>query len=298
MRYILVGLCLFLCVCANGQSYKVNSNGGLNLREHSGTESKTLSTLTNGTKVVVVDKSNDKWWKVEEDGKTGYVSSAFLISYNSKKSDSSRSTSEKAHHSGNKTTSTSSSGSTGSYSNTNVSGSWAAGVRLGDPLGITVKKYLQRERAFEINFGRTTYWGYNYKEAFFDNSKYKDYEYHGYAPNGAIAVQFHYLYHNNIRNAEGLQWYIGFGPQLKVRTYSFQYSHRVYYGSGPNDYKYVTSWEKVSDLDLGLDGVAGMEYKFPNSVFSMFGEFNLFIELVDKPLHFGGQGGVGFRFHF
>jgi hypothetical protein len=56
--------------------------------------------------------------------------------------------------------------------------------------------------------------------------------------------------------------------------------------------------DTASDIDLGLDGVVGLEYKFKNAPFSVFGEANLFMEIVDRPLYFKGQGGLGLRINF
>ncbi len=158
---------LWICttVAIAQSSYKVNSNGGLNLRENPGKDSKTITSLPDGTKVTVLDKSNEKWWKVKVDGKTGYVSSDFLNEDNAKASNQtsqqeSKNTS-KSNNQGNNQKS--------NYSGTsgNTPGSWAAGIRLGDPTGLTVKKYLHKNTAFDINFGRTSHWGNNYKNHFY-----------------------------------------------------------------------------------------------------------------------------------
>jgi hypothetical protein len=291
MRIILMFI-LWICttVAIAQSSYKVNSNGGLNLRENPGKDSKTITSLPDGTKVTVLDKSNEKWWKVKVDGKTGYVSSDFLNEDNAKASNQtsqqeSKNTS-KSNNQGNNQKS--------NYSGTsgNTPGSWAAGIRLGDPTGLTVKKYLHKNRAFDINFGRTSHWGNNYKNHFYNYDKFKNYDYQGYNRGSALSFQFHYLYNKNISGAEGLQWYLGFGPQLRYRSYT--YSYRYKYGPGAGDWAF--GQEKVSDL--GLDGVVGLEYKFNNTPLSIYGEFGLFMEVFDQPFLFRGQGGLGIRFHF
>ncbi len=77
-RYTIFFTYLLFSIAANAQSYKVNSNGGLNLRESPEKTGKTITSLPYGAKVTVIDKSNDNWWKVKVDGKTGYLSSDFL----------------------------------------------------------------------------------------------------------------------------------------------------------------------------------------------------------------------------
>jgi hypothetical protein len=301
---------LFIAISCQviAQSYKVNSSGGLNLRESSGKESNIISTLPHGAQVTVVDSSNDKWWKVNYDGKTGYVSSEFLRPDNSKNTEntrnnsSSNSTINNQQKSNSSNSSSSSSRSSGSGNNSKSANSaaynWGLGFRLGDPFGITLKKYLARNRAFEINVGSTSHWGYNYRDRFYHYKKYRDYDYNGYHNRGAVAIQFHYLYHKNISGAEGLQWYLGFGPQLRIKRYDFHYRFKSFYGSGPNDYIWLYSQDTASDLDLGMDGIIGLEYKFKGAPFSVFGEANLFMEIVDRPLFFRGQGGLGARFNF
>lgn len=308
-RLITLILILTISGLAIAQSYKVHSGGGLNLRESSGKDGKIISTLPNGTQVTVVDKSDEKWWKVKYDGKTGYVSSEFLRADNSKNSSSSnnnnginKTNSADQQRSGQSKTSSNSQPSSKSGNSSNAGKStpynWGLGFRLGDPFGITLKKYLARNRAFEINVGSTSYWGYDYRDRFYHHNKYKDYDYRGYHNRGAVSIQFHYLYHKNISGAEGLQWYLGFGPQVRIKRYDFQYRFKSFYGPGPNDYNWLQARDTANDLDLGLDGIIGLEYKFKGAPFSVFGEANLFMEVFDKPLFFKGQGGLGARFNF
>ncbi|CAN5229627.1 hypothetical protein BH23BAC1_BH23BAC1_28950 [soil metagenome] len=303
MKYL---LCLLIIITFSGgimaQSYKVQSTGGLNLRESSGKDGKIISTLPPGAQVTVIDKSNDKWWKVKFEGKTGYVSSEFLRADHNKSSGSNNQSSSNDQQKTEQPTTSSSRPVSGSGNSTKETSSksynWGLGFRLGDPFGITLKRYLARNRAFEINVGSTSHWGYNYRNRFYHYNKYKDYDYRGYNNRGAVSIQFHYLYHKNIKGAEGLQWYLGFGPQVRIKRHDFQYRFRSYYGPGPNDYNWLQGRDTASDLDVGLDGIIGLEYKFKGAPFSVFGETNLFMEILDRPFYFRGQGGLGARFNF
>ncbi len=183
---------------------------------------------------------------------------------------------------------------------------WGVGLRLGDPTGITVKKYFNKS-ALELNVGRThLIYGRGYYDRHFDywydrkSFGYADYDYINYygRPN-PIGIQLHYLMHRNLgqvigENIEGLDWYFGFGGQFRTQTYNFAYRYKV---EGNPDWIYVDN-ERVTDIDLGVDGVLGLEYTLPKAPFSIFLETNLFVEVIDNPFAFWGQGGAGVRYNF
>lgn len=168
---------------------------------------------------------------------------------------------------------------------------WGLGLRLGDPSGVTAKKYLGNQKAFEFNIGRSSYWGYDYRDRFFNDDKFNNFDYVGYKRNGSVSIQAHLLFQKDIPGAKNLQWYWGFGPQIRFNTFSYTYRY-----DGGNNWIYVT--EKVTDVDLGADVVLGLEYHIPNAPLSVFADLNLLIEIVDDPLAVFGQGGVGIRYNF
>ena len=174
------------------------------------------------------------------------------------------------------------------------------GVRLGDPSGLTVKKYWSGH-AFEVSLGRTHFFGrdayYNghydhwYKDQRFDHSAH---EFLGYRANHALALQAHYLVQKPVKNAAGLDWYYGFGGQL--RSYRYWYSYRYKPSQGPE--WVVVDEQSVTELDLGVDGVLGLEYNFADAPVSLFIDGTLYMELFDNPFAFQGQFGLGARFRF
>jgi len=189
--------------------------------------------------------------------------------------------------------------SVSSRSNTssNTLTNWGIGIRLGDPMGLSFKKYLPKGRALEFNLGRSAYWGYDYRDRFYNRDKYKDYDYLDYDHSNAISLQAHYLFHKRFPNVNQLQWYWGLGPQLRFKTYEYYYRFREYFGPDSDDYIWVHSRDKVTDLDFGADAVIGLEYRIPNSQLSLFGDVNILMEIFDDPFRFYGQGGVGIRFN-
>ncbi|MHB1279508.1 MAG: hypothetical protein ACYC1Q_14060 [Bacteroidia bacterium] len=182
---------------------------------------------------------------------------------------------------------------------------WGVGVRLGDPSGISIKKYTGKN-ALELSIGRTYVWGYRnwYNDRFHDwyidqHYPYKDFQYIGYRSSGPLGVQLHYLFNNPIKNVgkedlSGLQWYYGIGAQFRFQTYDFDYRYKL---DGDPDWHYAKG-ERVTNIDLGVDGVLGLEYRFKTAPFSVFADVTLFMEVIDDPFLFWSQGGLGVRYNF
>ncbi len=188
--------------------------------------------------------------------------------------------------------------------------SWGIGLRLGDPSGLTIKKYFGGNKAIEFNVGRTNVWGSTsryderfanyYYDKYYDinNDYYRDWKgkdwkyYRGYFGSNyafrAYSFQFHYLIHNDIKALSGLRWYFGFGPQIKLLHYSFSY----FDGFGrPISDSYVSA-------NVGVDGVIGAEYTFAKVPLSVFVDAGLYMEIVREPFYIQGLIGTGVRFNF
>jgi len=186
---------------------------------------------------------------------------------------------------------------------------WGIGVRMGDPSGISIKKYLNGRnkhtsgKALEISFGRTHLLrGSSYYNKQFDwwnsnTGKYNEIDLLFYSANTPLGIQIHYLLQQNIsnigtENVRGLDWYYGFGGQLNTQTLFFTYRYKIDGNWVPvND-------EKVTDISLGADGVIGLEYTFDDAPVSVFADLTLFMELVDNPFVFLFQSGLGVRYNF
>jgi len=181
-----------------------------------------------------------------------------------------------------------------------TSAQWGVGFRLGDPSGISVKKYWSGH-AFEVSLGRTylfrnnryynDYYNDWYTDQRFDHSAH---EYIAYRASPALGLQLHYLIQKEVKNAANLDWYYGFGAQFCSLQFYYDYRYRT----GPGSDWVVVRDERVTELDLGLDGVIGLEYNFSNAPVSIFTDATLFMELIDNPFVFAGQFGLGVRFRF
>lgn len=169
------------------------------------------------------------------------------------------------------------------------------GLRIGNPLGITYKRYLERNRAIEFGIGTAARgWNKNYyTNAFKDVSRYDKYDYKSHETSGTFFLQGRYLFQYDIQ-IEGmvgsLDWYWGVGALLKFATVNYTYQNK----SAP--FNVVT--DHRTDLDFGPEGIAGMEYTFDDVPLSIFGEVSLMLEFVDRPLTFRTFGAAGVRLNF
>lgn len=181
----------------------------------------------------------------------------------------------------------------------------ALGFKLGDPGGLSYKKYMG-DNALEINVGRThifsrSNWYYNRFDKWYRGQKhgYEDWRFVNYRASFPIGLQVHYLFRKGIdkvadEKTPGLEWYFGFGGQARFQSYRYTYQYKV---AGDPRW-YTEEGARVVDLDIGADAVIGLEYKFKNAPLSVFGDINLFMEILDNPFLFYFQGGLGARYHF
>jgi hypothetical protein len=181
----------------------------------------------------------------------------------------------------------------------------AIGLRLGDPTGITVKKYLENNRAIELIVGRSLiYPGRGYFSRSFRNwgginPNHVNVRFIDYQTTFPIALQANYLFHNDINrigelDTKGLTWYYGFGAQFRLNAYRFTYMYQEASG-GPI---LTRTSGVVTNFDIGVNGIAGLEYRIPNSQFSVFLDITLFMEVLDDPFRLWLQNGIGARYHF
>ncbi|MDO1447988.1 SH3 domain-containing protein [Rhodocytophaga aerolata] len=293
-------------------AYKVKSSGGANLRQGPATGKEVITTIPAGAKLKVVEKNNDGWYKVEYNGKTGYVSSSLVeednnqsnpsstSANNSRSNDSAQksnsnasqrpSNSSSQNKNSNKSSAAKSSGSSNAYK-------WGIGLRLGEPLGVSVKKYNSNNTAWEVNLGRASRWGHHYNgDDFYKHDKYDNrdmYKYYGYYPGFTTALQVRYLWSKPISGADGLSFYYGGGIQTRFTPVRYRY---MYYYNNDRDWEYRE--DRVTDIDLGLDGVLGLEYMMKDIPLSFFLDVNLFVEIIDAPFVIYPQGGAGIRYNF
>jgi hypothetical protein len=181
--------------------------------------------------------------------------------------------------------------------------SWGLGLRLGDPTGITAKKYFGGNKALEFSVGRTNTWGRDY---YYDDW-YSEWYYEkypnwrnwkgwrgwdgwrdGFVSSSSVAFQGHYLVHKDIPSLSGLRWYVGGGIQARFLTIKYRYY----------DDFFRETRDTHTFINLGLDGVGGLEYTFSDVPISVFLDINIYLEMVNRPFLLLGQGGIGGRYNF
>jgi hypothetical protein len=170
---------------------------------------------------------------------------------------------------------------------------WGIGIRAGDPTALTVKRFMG-DRAWEFNIGRTHVWNFDAMREF--ESDFKDYRYLDSRFRSAVSLQARYLVFKpiTIEGRDKLSWYAGVGGQ--IRSVSVDYRYRYWVGPDGNDWR--ERWESVNDVDLGADLIGGLDFTFHDIPLSIFGDINLFVELLDSPLFLRLQGGFGVRYNF
>jgi hypothetical protein len=168
------------------------------------------------------------------------------------------------------------------------------GLRIGNPLGLTYKRYLHNDRAFELIFG-TAPGGWNknyYKNSFKDFDKYDTDVYRSHDVESTVYFQGRYLFDYNIP-VEGmvgkLDWYWGAGALLKFAKVNYSYQ--------PGDATTIL-YDTKTDIDFGPEGIAGMEYTFDDIPLTLFGEVSVLLEFADRPLTFRAFAAAGARFNF
>lgn len=272
----------------------VNANNGINLREGAGTNYIVIKSIPGGAQLKVVS-SDGEWAKVEHEGETGYVSNQFLSENKPRNnhSYSGNSGSSNKNNSAAKKSKSSSSSSATAFNRT-----WGIGLRMGDPAGLSIKKY-DGNTAWELNIGHTYYWGrYGYNDAFYKYGPYQDYrnvDIKSSQLGRAVGIQLRHLWQKdlNIDGLPGLQWYYGLGGQLKSIAVHYRFKYEDASGR-----KYDNVYDTAHFINLGLDGIIGLEYTFSEVPLSLFTDINLFLEIFRNPFFVHSQGGLGIRYNF
>ena len=175
------------------------------------------------------------------------------------------------------------------------------GLRIGNPLGLTYKRYLPNNRAFEIIFGTVPDKWHNgyYKNSFSDLDKYDSYSYHSHDVEGTFYFQGRYLFQYDItakRMLGKLDWYWGAGALFKFARVKYIYFYPWELGPGGSTALLEDSLQP--NIDSGPEVITGIEYTFDQTPLTFFGEVSGFLEFADRPLTFWAFAAAGARFNF
>jgi len=95
-----------------------------------------------------------------------------------------------------------------------------------------------------------------------------------------------YEKHGVAFQARGLKWFYGLGGHLGSYRSDYYYRGRHY------DYRQVTT------VAVGVDGILGLEYKFPEIPFTLTLDFKPFAEAVPGGIYGSGDSGLTVRYAF
>jgi len=170
----------------------------------------------------------------------------------------------------------------------------AIGLRIGDPSGITYKRYLSNSsHAFELGIGSAQpNWNKSYYQNSFDEyDKFDNDIYQNHSIESTLYLQGRYLkqYPFPIEGVEGdFEWYWGIGALLKVAKVNYRY----------RDINNNTYRDVVTDVDFGPEVPLGMEYTFEDVPLTIFSEVSMVFELTDRPGTLLLKGAIGIRYNF
>ena len=167
------------------------------------------------------------------------------------------------------------------------------GIRLGEPMGVTYKKYFGRSKAIEFGLGSAgPGWNYSYyRNSFESRNQYDDYRYRSHSVQSIVYLQGRYLLHYDIY-IQGLEgkwdWCWGVGGMLKLAKVRYRFA---------DDAPPFNETDTYTDVDFGPEGIIGMEYTFKDVPLTVFGEVSLLLEIVDR-VTLRPFGGAGVRYNF
>jgi hypothetical protein len=178
------------------------------------------------------------------------------------------------------------------------------GIRAGNFNALSIKKYSGKH-ALEFNIGRIhmysgkSFYNNRFNSWYIDQQfEYDDYQYTNYRGTVPLGIGLNYLIRKPIgsvldENTDGLEWYVGFGGQMRFQKYRYNYQYKI---KGDPNWHHAEA--RVNNIDLGPDGTLGLEYTFKEIPVSVFMDATLFVEIVDNPFLFWPQGCVGVRYNF
>lgn len=173
-----------------------------------------------------------------------------------------------------------------------------AGIRLGEPLSLTYKDFIEDYLSYEIMIGAAGINGSDYyRKDFENNPPSSNAFYQSHAASKGISLNFRMALHEDITDVfEITQGYLlgygGVGVQLRTTNVDYTYFQNTS-GSGSQP----LMREERTNIDFGPEAFAGAEYYFDEAPISVFAEVGIFLELIDR-INVKGQGGIGIRYLF
>jgi hypothetical protein len=284
-KFLLVVAMLIFSFAAKAQTYKLKSDA--NLRAAPGTDATVMVVLKKGQQVKLVEKTNDNWYRVEIDGKKGYISTSVIKRVDSKQ--------DNDHSSDDNASSRKSKSSANTTRNNDNSGSdlpdLAIGLRLGTPTALSIKKYYGTTG---LEFVMGTFPNLYYKHDYnWYNNKFNKYYYNG--------KNYNYAYYDNLAT-------LLLGFNISKQKQSSKIKGLYVYGAGGlsaifNKYAYGYYYWGYSErqewfVDYGINAMIGLEYHFSDVPISAFLDGGAYIEFFHEPGYVYPLASIGARYNF
>ncbi|GAB3651807.1 hypothetical protein GCM10028791_20980 [Echinicola sediminis] len=170
------------------------------------------------------------------------------------------------------------------------------GLRLGEPLSVTYKTFIDDKLSIEAMLGRgSANSAAYYRKAFDSNKPSPGAFYMNHSASGGISINGRLAYHEDITAefdiSEGtLLGYAGAGLQLRSVSVDYAYQQSADMAN--------LMYEKRTNIDFGPEIFGGGEYLFEDLPISAFAELGIYLEVADRPGHVKLQGGIGARYFF
>ncbi|UCS95099.1 hypothetical protein KZP23_08835 [Echinicola marina] len=170
------------------------------------------------------------------------------------------------------------------------------GLRLGEPLSITYKTFIEEKISLEAMIGRGSSNSSSYYRRVFDNNKPAPGSFYvNHSSGGGLSLNGRVAYHEDVTSefdiTEGKLLAYG-GAGLQLRSVGVEYA---YYETPDAD---ILRYESRNNVDFGPEVFGGGEYYLEELPITVFAEIGLMMEIVDRPGHIKLQGGLGVRYLF
>lgn len=173
-----------------------------------------------------------------------------------------------------------------------------AGIRLGEPISLTYRDFIEDYLSYEIMLGSAGVNGSDYyRKDFENNPPSSNAFYQGHSAKKGMSLNFRMALNEDITDLfEITQGYLlGYGGVgLQLRTTNVDYSYIQNVASSATQ---PLLTEDRTNFDFGPEAFAGAEYYFDETPISIFLEVGMFLELIDR-INVKGQGGIGVRYLF
>jgi hypothetical protein len=147
---------------------------------------------------------------------------------------------------------------------------WALGLKVGEPLGLNIRKYFSYgDRAFDVNIG--TY-GFLY-------GKSRSYRKEVIYQDVGVMVQGLYHWNHTLGKRDKVNYYYGIGAQINSR----------------NRPPKIGSRDSFKAISVGPAANAGIELMLPENDLSVFLDVGGYLEIVPKVFFVNPQINIGLR---